>query len=284
MAQTMDDQRCQDYLQRYLGTLKETIERCETAIHRQTSINPIRHLSLDDIDRLLKEYVHQQRSYLIGRYSQPTSNYDNTSSILSWTTTEFVRPHLHRLNQLRQQQGEVWFEWLTLEARIRCQHLPIMFDRLESIVDRIAYEPLNDESLLIAMKNKRYRSIQELKRTWLNLLFKHYEDQVQQYDQQYRQELRALELSLIHQQQHSSKRMQHLQEYLQDQTRCLQQTIYRRLREIQRKVHHNRRSQSSSRISVGVSPEPYLALANNPFTKNEWKYLSLGNDTHTHTH
>ncbi|CAF4889921.1 unnamed protein product, partial [Rotaria socialis] len=40
-------------------------------------------------------------------------------------------------------------------------------------------------------------------------------------------------------------------------------------------ILQNRQRSSSTKIVIGVSPEPYLDLISNPFDKRQWNYLSL---------
>ncbi|CAM4847804.1 unnamed protein product, partial [Rotaria magnacalcarata] len=50
------------------------------------------------------------------------------------------------------------------------------------------YSPLNNDQKMIEVRNKRYKTIQEAKRIWLNLFLNSYEVQLQEYDQQYENE------------------------------------------------------------------------------------------------
>ncbi|CAF5225127.1 unnamed protein product, partial [Rotaria magnacalcarata] len=59
------------------------------------------------------------------------------------------------------------------------------------------YSPLNNDQKMIEVRNKRYKTIQEAKRIWLNVFLKSYEVQLQEYDQQYKNESLQLESHLL---------------------------------------------------------------------------------------
>ncbi|CAM4833933.1 unnamed protein product [Rotaria magnacalcarata] len=69
-----------------------------------------------------------------------------------------------------------------------CKFLPKNFDQLEEFIAPMIYSPLNNDEKIIEVRNKRYKTIQEAKRIWLNLFLNSYEVQLQEYDQQYENE------------------------------------------------------------------------------------------------
>lgn len=180
------------------------------------------------------------------------------------------------MNSIRQQQSIVWQELLILEIRIRDHFLPVIFDHMEKILTLINYTPTKNELMWIEVKNKRYRMIQDAKRSCLNLLIHKYELEIQRYDEQYQQEYRRLVFHLINNHHFSETLIQQIQIYLQDQTKQMKGMLFRQSLTIRTKLHRDRRRNTSSTTMIGVSPEPYLALVENPFSRREWKYLSLG--------
>jgi hypothetical protein len=57
----------------------------------------------------------------------------------------------------------------------------------------------------------------------------------------------------------------------------LQKDIYNEMSSFQRITIQNRqRSSSTTKNTIGVSPEPYLDLMCNPFDTRQWNHLSLG--------
>ena len=82
---------------------------------------------------------------------------------------------MDKLITIRQQQGEIWKDYMLLEMRILCKFLPQNFDQLENFIGSINYLPLNNNQKSIQIKNNRYKIIQEAKRNWLNLFFNVYE-------------------------------------------------------------------------------------------------------------
>ena len=182
---------------------------------------------------------------------------------------------------IRQQQGEIWKELLILETRVLCKFLPQQFDLLENFIGSIDYQPLNNDQKRIQMRNKRYKTIQESKRAWLSVFFNVYEHQIQRYDQQYQQEFKQLELQIRNITPNSTNNdpatlMKTIEDYVADQIKELKHKKYREMSSIQRKLLRHRQHASSSKNMIGVSPEPYLALLSNPFSKCQWNHLSLG--------
>ena len=182
---------------------------------------------------------------------------------------------------IRQQQGEIWKELLILETRVLSKFLPQQFDHLENFIGSIDYQPLNNDQKRIEMRNKRDKTIQESKRAWLSIFFDVYEHKIQRYDHQYQPEFKQLELQIrnippISTNNDPATLMKTIEDYMTDQTKELKHKKYRDMSTIQRKLLQHRQNASSSKNMIGVSPEPYLALLSNPFSKCQWNHLSLG--------
>jgi hypothetical protein len=84
-----------------------------------------------------------------------------------------------------------------LQVRILCKFLPQNFDHLENFLSPLTYLPLNNNQKCIAIKNKRYKIIQEGKRVWLNYFLNTYEIKIYEYEQQYQCEYIKLETQLL---------------------------------------------------------------------------------------
>ena len=131
------------------------------------------------------------------------------------------------------------------------------------------------------MKNKRYKIIQESKRAWLSVFLHVYEHKIQRSDQQYQREFKQLELQIrsttpISTNNDPAILIKNIEDYMTDQIKELKDRKYREMSTIQRKLLRDRQHASSSKSMIGVSPEPYLALLSNPFSKCQWNHLSLG--------
>ena len=57
MAKTDNFQLCQQFVKNYLETLKKQLHECELELGKQLQLCPIRILSVDHINRCLKDYV-----------------------------------------------------------------------------------------------------------------------------------------------------------------------------------------------------------------------------------
>ena len=132
------------------------------------------------------------------------------------------------------------------------------------------------------MKNKRYKAIQESKRAWLNVFLNAYEHRIQRYDQQFQHEFRQLESKISKSTptttvtQDPTTLIKKIEDYMKDHTTKLKEKIYREMSTVRQKLLQDRQHASSSKNTIGVSPEPYLDLISNPFDKHQWEHLCLG--------
>jgi hypothetical protein len=68
MANTTNDTKlCYKYLLNYLEKLKKQFNQCQLQLTKQSQLCPITRVSLNQIDRCLKEYVQGERTYLSKR-------------------------------------------------------------------------------------------------------------------------------------------------------------------------------------------------------------------------
>ena len=63
----MDFDSCQQYLTGYVENLKKQLNECQLELMKQSESCSITHVTLDQIDHGLKEFVDTQRKYLCGR-------------------------------------------------------------------------------------------------------------------------------------------------------------------------------------------------------------------------
>ncbi|CAF2158127.1 unnamed protein product [Rotaria magnacalcarata] len=98
---------------------------------------------------------------------------------------------------IREKQATIYEELSMLEMRVLCKFLPKNFDQLERFITTMIYSPLNNDQKMIEVRNKRYKTIQEAKRIWLNVFLNAYEVQLQEYDQQYENEFLQLQSHLL---------------------------------------------------------------------------------------
>jgi hypothetical protein len=180
----------------------------------------------------------------------------------------------------------MWKEQLMLEIRILCKFLPKNFDDFENFLVPITYLPLSNDRKTIEVKNKRYKIIQEGKRLWLNFTFHVYEIRIMEYQIRYQFEFIKLETKLVNNTITATTTtnngclslFNNIKEYLNYRTNKLIDEINAEMSSYRRIILQNRQRRSSStKNSIGVSPEPYLDLIMNPFDTRPWNQLSLGN-------
>jgi hypothetical protein len=185
---------------------------------------------------------------------------------------------LQQLVSVRQRQAEIWEEQLALETRVVCKFLPPHFDQLQRFIVPLSYVPLNDQAKVLQLKQKHDKIIQEAKRSWLALLFAAYETRLQHHDDHYQHVFTQLDSLLLTgtDEADGRTRSNQVQQYMTHHTDQLLKAVRQRNMSFRMKVLHRHQYSSVGKRMIGVSPEPFLDLACNPFTANEWNYLSLG--------
>jgi hypothetical protein len=305
LLKTEDFNVCQQYLLTYIEDLKKRLQECQLELTKQSESWPITHVSLDQIDHGLKDFIDSQRKYLSKRnckrlvkFKGDIERQKSAQSLLNHSLKqEQVRPHyfgtsmytrtdihsllqtgsIYRLMDLRQQQADIWKHLLMLETRIHCKFLPSSCDRLEHFLVPMSYTSSSTDQKAIELKNQRSKIIHEAKRSWLNNSLFAYEIVLQEHEQQYQNELERFEstqsnpaatvdVSAVHS----------IKDYLVEQTNQLKRKVYDEVSSFRAILIRNRQRASSSKTTIGVSPEPYVDLMSNPFNQREWNYLSLG--------
>ncbi|CAF4475628.1 unnamed protein product, partial [Rotaria magnacalcarata] len=186
MAKTNDFQICQKYLDNHIIIIKKEIETCHIQLNNQAQSYPVTTLSLDQLDHYLKAFVDCQRKYLSMRNNKQLQKFiDNfrekqlfeTISTYHLTIVD-QNQYINRLMNIREKQATIYEELLMLEMRVLCKFLPKNFDQLEQFIAPMIYSALNNDQKMIEVRNKRYKTIQEAKRIWLNVFLKSYEVQL----------------------------------------------------------------------------------------------------------
>jgi hypothetical protein len=175
-----------------------------------------------------------------------------------------------------------------LQMRILCKILPQHFDQFDdfvgsstnylSIVSNDQNNTGNNIQRTIEIKNKCYKIIQEAKRTLLNTYFSAYQYKILKYDQEYENTFKLLENMITIND--SSVMIHKIKEYMTSFTNRLQQEIFDQILTSRGILLHNRQRSSSVKNAIGVSPETYLDLLDNPFNTVEWNQLSLGSKSY----
>ena len=95
---------------------------------------------------------------------------------------------------LQQTQLQIFEEFLQLETRVSLEFLPENFDDIEYFIAPDLYSPIVKDQTGLEFKQKRYKIIQEAKRTWLNIFLDAYEIQYQDCEHQCLEELHQFQL------------------------------------------------------------------------------------------
>ncbi|CAF1512292.1 unnamed protein product, partial [Rotaria sordida] len=148
---TNDTKLCHDFLVNYLENLKKQINQCELQLNEQCQSCPLTSLTLAQIDHCLKEYVRSERSYLSIRNNDQLIKFkdyihekDVFKTINTFQLSINLNEYLNKLITIREQQSEIWKDYLMLKMRILCKFLPQNFDHLENFIEHINYLPLNN--------------------------------------------------------------------------------------------------------------------------------------------
>ncbi|CAF2139725.1 unnamed protein product [Rotaria magnacalcarata] len=263
MANANDFNLCQEYLINYINDIKQQLHQCQMELTKLYQSRPIATLSMNEVDRCLKEFVVCQRKYLSIRNNNQLVNFQDDLSekelftlVSAYSLTTNQNEHMHQLITIREQQVKLWEQLLMLRMRILDKFLPEHFDDLEHFIAPNIYSPVISNTIAIQFKNKRYKIIQEAKRSWLNIILHAYEIKIQEYDRQYQYELIQLKSQLLNSMTLNGESIV---------------SSYRKIL-----LQNRQRSLSSTKSIIGVCPEPYLDLMSNPFNTNEWNHLSLG--------
>jgi hypothetical protein len=171
-----------------------------------------------------------------------------------------------------------------LQTRIICKFLPENLNDLQNFIASITYLPLNNDQKSIEIKNQRYKIIHETKDRWLNHLLNAYEIKMIEYESQYQYEFIKLESQFLNNTLNNSTAattttaFNYIKEYINSRTSTIQKDIIHQMSSSFRRVLlQNRQRSSSTKNTIGVSPESYIDLISNPFNTRQWSYLSLGN-------
>ena len=305
MVQTTDFDLCQQYLAGYVENLKTQLNECQLELMKQSESCFITHVTLDQIDDGLKEFVDTQRKYLCSRndrqldklksshhceklykalshhgliQEQVSVNQFEKSVYIFIDNYSLLKTNsIHRLMDLRQHQADIWKHLLILEMRILCKFLPDTCDHLEHCITPVVYMPLNTNQKAIDLKNQCYKIIREAKRTWLNHVLRAYESEIQEYEQLYQTEFKHLEASLSNPTTtDNTSPLPPIKDYLVERTNQLRGTMSDEVSSSRIMLLRNHQRASSSKDTIGISPQPYLDLISNPFNQREWNYLCLG--------
>ena len=161
--------------------------------------------------------------------------------------------------------------------RILCKFLPKSCDQLEHFIAPICYAPMDTDRRGIEWKNARYKLIQDAKRKLLAIILRTYEIRLQEYDEHYQRVLIQLEsLLLNNKSMNGVSLLRDINEYMTCRTHQLTVDVSTKMTTFRRQLLQLRKTISRNKPTVGVSPEPYMDVIENPFNTHEWNQLLLG--------
>jgi len=171
-------------------------------------------------------------------------------------------------------------EFAMLEQRIICKLLPRNFDSLDQLIisphPRL-YKPLIQDITSIEFKIQQQKIIQQVKRTWLNIYYNAYEIKIQEYEEQYKENLRLFQF-LFECKPNINRvgALNAMKTYLTDRRKRMLRQIHRNIVDYRKNLLKYRKRLSKAKKPIGVSPEPVFYLLYNPFNEQECEYLSRG--------
>ncbi|CAF1322835.1 unnamed protein product [Adineta steineri] len=197
LANSNDHEQCQHFVTNRLIELNRQIDQCTAELITQSRPCPKKLLPIEELDCKLKEFVSEQQTHLVKKINARLIRYQDMIEekklfqILStYTLTNIQKDIIDRLINLRQKQLEVFEELLQFETQVSMELLSEDFDHLEMFIAPTLYSCIvKDHLLTMTLKQKRYKTIQEIKRIWLNIYIDAYEIQYQDYEHQYKREL-----------------------------------------------------------------------------------------------
>ena len=162
-----------------------------------------------------------------------------------------------------------------LEERILSKFLPPQFDQLESFIAPDFYAPwvVDDDDASMKWQMKRFKHLQETKRTWLSIHMHAYDVNTEHDERQYQHALAQFEGR------HGMALSQSLRAYLDHRYDRQRQDLYAHMAFVRRTLMRRRRQRqrlARTQPVVGVSPEVIFDDPRHILTSDEREYLSRG--------
>ncbi|CAF4058846.1 unnamed protein product [Adineta steineri] len=288
LANSNDHEQCQHFVTNRLIELNRQIDQCTAELITQSRPCPKKLLPIEELDCKLKEFVSEQQTHLVKKINARLIRYQDMIEekklfqILStYTLTNIQKDIIDRLINLRQKQLEVFEELLQFETQVSMELLPEDFDHLEMFIAPTLYSSIvKDHLLTMTLKQKRYKTIQEIKRIWLNIYIDAYEIQYQDYEHQYKRELDNFKLISANDNQinEATLPIDSFMTYINHRTKRMKQEIYSEKLSIYRRKllrRHRRRLGLKTKL-IPIRPTVIIDLIRHPFTTTELAYLSRG--------
>jgi hypothetical protein len=179
---------------------------------------------------------------------------------------------------IQQTQFQFYEDFLKLQTRISIEWLPQNFDQLEHLIAVDLYFPTIKDNIAVEFKQKRYKIIQETKRTWLNMYMDAYEMKIQEYERDYQQELNQFEFnSSSHIQMNGTTLFNAISAYMNHRIYRMKDELYYDMIPLyRRQMLRLRQRLGWPKKMVSVCPKVILDVNYHPFTTTQLAYLSRG--------
>jgi hypothetical protein len=309
LAKTNDYQLCQEFVVNYVHELNRQFHECILASIKQSQSCPSTLLPLETLDERLTEFVCLQRNYLFAKKKDQLKRFQdlirerelfqslmNHDVIVSQVykqsnTIENTRIHVlsvvsfvkqkeafNQLMTLCQVQLQIFEEFTMFEQRIRCNFLSREFDHLERSVAPDIYWPMVNDRIAVEFEKKRYKIVQEAKRTLLNNYLHAFEMKIQEYENQYQQDLNKFQQMMSNNMDmNETTLLDCIVTYMDHRTNRMEQEIYDKIPSCRRKLLRRRqRSSSSTKKIVSVCPKVIVDVNHVPLNVAQLAYLSRG--------
>ncbi|CAF5085130.1 unnamed protein product [Rotaria sp. Silwood1] len=284
MANTTDFELCRQYVINYISDIEHELNECQKKLTKQTQSCPVTTLPLEQIDSHMKKAVDKERQYLslknndqLNKFKDDLYHQQLFQTISQYHLTFDHMEYIHQLIDIRNKQGEIWDELLILYMRVLCNFLSPKFNEIEKFIAPDIYSPIIQNKIAIQVKNNHMKIIKEAKRVSLNIVLYAYEVKIQEYDHQYQSIWFELQSRLLNDiTVNGTVIFNHLNEYMTSEMTKLKSDIRNSVASYRHILLQNRQRSVSSKATIGVSPEPYLDLLENPFNECEWNHLCLG--------
>ncbi|CAF2989662.1 unnamed protein product, partial [Rotaria sp. Silwood2] len=262
MAQTDEPNSCKQYIAEYLNEIKNHLDLCYAKLNTQVqswiSTLPPRAI----LDDNLKQFVRLQNKHLSKMINKQLTQYknileeNNAFQQISLYLTPNDQVHVNELINIQQIQKQLLEEFIMLEQRVFCKLLPNNFDSLDHLIESHLNKPLIHDISSIEFKNQSDRIIQQVKRTWLNIYYKAYEMKIQEYEEQYIENLHMFQLRF------ESKnnvdkifRLNSIKTYLNNRKQRMIEEIYINMSDYRKKLLNYRKRLTKTKKSIDVSPK-----------------------------
>ncbi|CAF4782486.1 unnamed protein product, partial [Rotaria sp. Silwood2] len=225
-----------------------------------------------------QQSLSNKLNYQLIRYKNIIHEKELFQTLSNYNLTVDQKNTIDQLVNLRQTQIQCYEDFHKLQTRISIQYLPRNFDKLERFIASDHDLPLIKDTIAVEFKQKRYKIIQDAKRTWLNMYIEAYVSKIQEYEHQYQRDLNEFELTHINDMCINEKSLfRSFVDYINHRTNRMLQEIYcEKLPPYRKQLVRVRERLKWPKKMVTVFPTVIFDILYHPFTPTQLAYLSRG--------